>query len=64
VRAHHDAAGIHVDLDVLGALEKAADEQRNTVERLTNELNAWRGIATRFDAGPRSTSPASAFAPR
>jgi len=29
-------------------------KERNTVERLTNKLKAWRGIATRYDKTPES----------
>lgn len=29
-------------------------KERNTVERLINELEAWRGIATRYDKTPES----------
>ncbi|WP_306191923.1 IS5 family transposase [Streptomyces sp. MK5] len=32
-RAHHDAAGMHLDEDVITALEKAADEEENQVKR-------------------------------
>jgi transposase len=37
---------------------------RNTVERLINKLKAWRGIATRYDKTPESSSPDSTCAPR
>ncbi len=39
-------------------------KERNTVERLINELKAWQGIATRYDKPPTATSPASTCAPR
>jgi transposase len=31
------------------AFDKAAYQQRNTVERCINKLKQWRGLATRYD---------------
>lgn len=33
---------------------KGSHKERNTVERLINELKAWQGIATRYDKTPES----------
>ncbi len=49
-RAHHDAAGMHLDQDVLTALEKAAAEE---------EKARSRGAAARNKAGRTTGTPPS-----
>lgn len=74
-RAHHDAAGTHLDYDVLSALEKAAAEEEKARQKgACRKDKPGRPPATtprgRSDAAsgaerrpPRATSPAFVSAP-
>lgn len=45
VRAHHDAAGMHLDSDTLAALEKAADEADKARQKGATQRNKTGGPA-------------------
>lgn len=62
VRAHHDAAGMHLGSDTLADLEKVAEEVEKARQRGAARRNKPAGRRTRFGTGRATTCPAQAQA--
>ncbi|MBV9026672.1 MAG: transposase, partial [Streptomycetaceae bacterium] len=62
-RAHHDAAGMVVDKDVLSALEKAAETEKGHTKGTKAAQAAGRGRGYRARSGARTAPPDTAPTP-